>query len=147
MTMSQQLYDKDFHAWTQEQVALLKAGRLSEIDVEHLAEEVESMGISERRELESRLKVLLQHLLKWQFKPAAQSSGWTGTIDEQRYPLDILLRQSPSLKPLVDEAMEFAYPPARRAAGRETHLPVDIFPESCPYTTDQVLDPDFWPAA
>ncbi len=138
-------YEQDYYAWIQEQAALLRMGRLAEIDVAHLAEEVESMGISERRELESRLKVLLQHLLKWQRQPDARSASWAGSIDAQRYQLAILLRQSPSLWRRMDEGIKFAYPAARRAAGRETDLPLSAFPETCPLTVEQIFDEDYWP--
>ena len=145
MARSSNLYEQDFYAWTQEQSTLLKAGQLMELDFEHLAGEVESMGISERRELESRLKVLLQHLLKWRFQPEARSNSWMGSIDEQRYQLEVLLRQSPSLRRWLDETLAYAYPAARRSASRETGLPPPVFPERCPFTADQVLDNEFWP--
>lgn len=138
-------YERDFHAWLQDQAALLKAGRLAELDIENLTEEIESMGASERRELYSRMKVLLQHLLKFQFQPEGRSAGWLGTIDEQRDQLEILFKQSPSLRRLADEALDFTYPKARRAAAHETGLAIDLLPESCPYTTDEALDSDFWP--
>jgi hypothetical protein len=92
MNAAETLYEHDFHAWTEEQARLLRAGLTAEADLAHIAEEIESLGASERRELESRLKVLLQHLLKWQYRPKARSTGWAGTIAEQRDQLDTLLR-------------------------------------------------------
>lgn len=139
------LYEQDFYQWTQHQAGLLRSGRLGEIDIEHVAEEIEAMGISDRRELESRLKVLLQHLLKWQFQPEQRSGSWRGSIDEQRDQLEILLRQSPSLHRFVPEAVEHSYPKARRAAALETGLSIGQFPESCHYSVQQVLDVDFLP--
>lgn len=140
-------YEQDFYAWTQQQAQLLRAGQLTDADLEHLAEEIETLGASERRELESRLKVLLQHLLKWQYQPEQRSSGWSGTIDEQRDQLDSLLRQSPSLRRLVNQYLSYAYPKARRAAARETGLTQTSFPDVCPYTEQDILDADFWPDA
>ncbi len=138
-------YDRDFYAWAIHNAELIRQGRLAELDLEHLAEEVESMGVSQRNELKNRIRVLLLHLLKWQFQPKARSSGWVGTIDEQRARLDLLLEESPSLRRLLDEAIDYAYPWARQSAGRETGLSVDAFPDRCPYTAEQALNTDFWP--
>jgi hypothetical protein len=138
-------YDHDFYAWLQDQATLLKAGRLAELDIDHLIEEIESMGASERRELINRLRILLVHLLKWQFQPDARSSGWRGTIIEQRRQLETLLGQSPSLRHLVPEAMADAYPKARDDAADETGLAPATFPDICPYSIDQTLTVDYWP--
>jgi hypothetical protein len=137
-------YEEDFYAWTREQAANLRAGALTELDLEHLAEEIESMGISQRNELKNRLRVLLLHLLKWRSQPTERSSGWVGTIT-QRDRLELLLEDSSSLQRLLDEAFAYAYPKARRAASRETHLPLSTFPENCPFTFEQVLNEEFWP--
>jgi hypothetical protein len=139
------LYEQDFYAWTQEQAARLRAGKLAALDLEHLAVEIESMGISQRNELKNRLRVLLLHLLKWQFQPQERSSGWVGTIVEQRDRLELLLEDSPSLHSLLAEAAAYAYPKARRAASRETQLPLSSLPDACPYTLEQVLNDEFWP--
>lgn len=143
--MSAANYDRDFYEWTQQQAQLLREGRVSEADVDHIAEEIEAMGIRDRRELESRMKVLLQHLLKWQFQLDQRSSGWPGTINEQRDQLDILLRQSPSLHRFVEDAMGYSYPKARRAASLEAELLIGVFPETCPYSKAEVLDADYLP--
>lgn len=145
MTTNEDLYDQDFHAWAEEQARLLRCGQIANADIEHIAEEIETLGASERRELESRLKVLLLHLLKWRHQPEERSSGWIGTIDEQRDQIDTLLRQSPSLRRLVGEYVGFAYPKARRSAAHETGLPQEVFPEHCPYSEQELLDPDSWP--
>ncbi|HRD66873.1 MAG TPA: DUF29 domain-containing protein [Candidatus Competibacter sp.] len=138
-------YEQDRHAWTTHTAALLRQGRLGELDVVHLIEELDSMGASERRELYSRLKILLLHLLKWRYQPERQSDSWGFTIDEQRDQIAYLLRQSPSLKPTVPTVIEEAYPAARRLAARETRLPLTTFPERSPLTMQQILDPDYWP--
>lgn len=147
MTVNQSLYDQDFHAWTEQQARLLRGGRLADTDLIHLAEEIETLGASERRELESRLKILLAHLLKWQYQASARTAGWLGIIDEQRDQLDTLLRQSPSLRRLVPEYLSAAYPKARRSAARETGLASAQFPPACPYGEAQVLDPEFLPGS
>jgi hypothetical protein len=138
-------YDADYHAWTLNTARLLREGRWAEADLEHIAEELESMGASERRELESRLIVLLQHLLKWQYQREKRSSGWLGTLDEQRTQLEILLRQSPSLRRLGPDSLDFAYPKARQKAARETGLDPKAFPAACPYTLEEILDEAFLP--
>ena len=145
MTTQHHLYEHDFHAWAELQARLLRRGQIADADLEHIAEEIETLGASERRELESRLKVLLLHLLKWQYQPENRSSGWIGSIDEQRDQIDTLLRQSPSIKRLVPEYVNYAYPKARRSALHETGLSQDVFPAQCPFSEQAILDPEFWP--
>lgn len=140
------LYEQDSYAWTQDQAAKLCASRIMALDQEHLAEEIESMGINQRNELNNRLRVLLQHLLQWQFQPQERSSSsWVRTIVEQRDQLELLLEESPSLRRLLIEALAYTYPRARRAASRETELPPSTFPDACPCTLEQLLNDGFWP--
>ena len=143
--MGNTLYDQDFHAWAFQQAALLRAGNLGDADVENIAEEIESMGKGERRELMNRLTVLLLHLLKWRFQPSFRGNSWRLTIKEQRRATLRHLRDNPSLKSWLDQAMADAYGDAVLRAERETGL--DAFPETCPFTFDQVIGDDFWPAA
>lgn len=138
-------YDRDFHAWATEQAALLRAGRLAEADVEHIAEEIEALGRAERRELVNRLAVLLLHLLKWAYQPERRGKSWRLTIEEQRRRLARHLRDNPSLRAWQAEALAEAYGDAVLRAERETDLPRDVFPWSCPYGFEQVLDGGFWP--
>jgi hypothetical protein len=142
-----QLYDQDFYAWANEQAGLLRAGRLSEADIEHIAEEIESMGKSEKRELTNRLRVLLLHLLKWQFQPARRGSSWEGSIINTRDELVDLLDDNPSLKPQIPGALEVAYRRAVIDATTETGLKKTSFPQACPWFYDQIMDPNFWPEA
>ncbi len=139
------LYERDFHAWSEQQATLLRAGRFADIDLDHLVEEIESMGSRERSELKNRMRVLLLHLLKYRYQPTARSSGWIGTINEQRNRLDLLLEDSPSLRRLLPEALAYSYPRALEAAQTETGLPPASFPETCPFTLEQVLDDGYWP--
>jgi hypothetical protein len=138
-------YDKDFYAWTVEQARLLRAGEFSAVDMDNVAEEIESLGRSDRREIESRLSVLLTHLLKWQLQPEMRSSSWTGTIREQRRRIEKLLRESPSLRPFIGEVLSEAYSDAREDAPEQTGLPETAFPAECPFTPDEVLSRDFLP--
>src|SRR4029077_12450499 len=109
MAVKNSLYDRDFYAWANEQAALLRAGRLAEADLENIAEEIESMGRSERRELINRLTVLLLHLLKWQFQPGLRGNSWRLSIEEQRYRLEDHLNDNPSLKAQITLAIRDAY--------------------------------------
>jgi Domain of unknown function DUF29 len=138
-------YEEDFYAWTVEQARLLRSGDLSAIDAANIAEEIESMGRSDRRAIESRLTVLLTHLLKWQKQSKMRSGSWSGTIAEQRRRIAKLLADSPSLRPSVDEALAEAYGEAREAASNQTGLPEEEFPSECPFTVDQLLSRSFLP--
>ena len=138
-------YEEDFYAWTVEQSRLLRSGELSSIDAVNIAEEIESIGRSDRRELKSRLIVLVMHLLKWQHQPAAQSKSWSATIDEQRLQIDGVLAESPSLRPAIAAMLSQAYAIARARAIAETGLADEAFPQSCPFARDQVLSRGFLP--
>lgn len=140
-------YHRDFYAWLQEQAALLKAGRLHELDVDHLLEEIESMGASERRELLSRLQVLMLHLLKYQYQPDRRSKGWLLTITHQRTAVERLLEQSPSLRRLLTaEIIQSIYEKAIREAIIETDLDRYVFPVDCSYSLEQLFDEDYLPS-
>lgn len=143
--MNNSLYDRDFYAWANEQADLLRAGRLAEADIENIAEEIESMGRSEKRELVSRLTVLLQHLLKWQFQPGRRSTSWRLSIENTRLQLEDHLNDNPSLKSQLDGAMRSAYRRALNEAVAETGFARTTFPADCPYSFEQATDPNFWP--
>jgi len=138
-------YETDFYAWANEQAALLRAGKLSAADIEHIAEELESMGKTEKRELVSRLTVLLLHLLKWKFQPNLQGRSWRLTIEEQRLETAEHLADNPSLRFKLDDALMAAYRHAVIRAAQESSLDKEDFPASCPWTFEQAMDADFWP--
>jgi hypothetical protein len=140
-------YDQDYYLWFADQAQLLRAGRWDRIDTEHLAEELEDMGKREKRALRSRTVVLLAHLLKYAYQPERRGPSWTGTIREQRKQLDELLRDSPSLKPALLEALDDYYLSAKMLAAGEIGLAESAFPASCPLSLDQLLDENFWPDA
>jgi hypothetical protein len=139
------LYERDFYAWAGEQAALLRSGRLTDADIPNIAEEIESMGRSEKRELVSRLTVVLLHLLKWQFQPGLRGTSWETTIKVHRIRLGDHLADNPSLKPHLAEAIASAYRVARLEASSETGLNPTTFPASCPWSVDEILDEEFWP--
>ena len=141
--MNSTTHDNDFYAWTQEQAHLLKTGQLHQIDWQNIAEEIEDMGRSEKRQLESRLEVLIMHLLKWQFQPSLRSRSWQLTIKEQRLRLEKLLQENPSLQSNLSEVIEKVYPLAALSAERETGL--SLFPETCLYNLTEILSAEFFP--
>lgn len=148
-----QLYEQDYTAWAKLNADLLRAGQFGELDVEHLLEELSDMGKSEQRTLESRLRVLLAHLLKWQFQYGrltdcwreCDGRSWRGTIVHQRTELKILLRRHPGMQRLWSAALPVAYADARELAAAETGLPIDTFPLQCPYAEASILEEGFLP--
>lgn len=140
-------YDDDFYAWTQHQAALLRTGKWQKLDYTNLAEEIESLGKRDRRELGSRLEILVMHLLKWHYQPQGRALGhsWYDTIVEQRRELSLLLEDSPSLRQQVPAILRQRYGHARRHALRETGLPDVTLPHTCPWDAAQLLHDDFWP--
>jgi hypothetical protein len=139
-------HDEDFYTWATESAALIRAGRLQDLDLEHLAEELEDMGASRERELESRLAILAAHLLKWRYQPERRGNSWRATIKEQRRRLERLLRRNPGLAPRLSEAFQDAYGDARLIAMRETGMDEDTFPEQAPFSLEQCLTEGYWPA-
>jgi hypothetical protein len=140
-----QLYDRDFYAWAGEQSGLLRAGRLSEADVGHITEEIESVGRGEKHELVNRLTVLLTQLLQWRHQPALHCTSWRLTLEEQRNRVADQLGDNPSLKSSLGEATVAAYRNAILAAARETGLERSTFPVACSWSFEQLINPDFYP--
>jgi hypothetical protein len=139
------LYETDFYAWTQKQVQLLRQRDLNNLDIENLIEEIDSLGKQERRELVNRLIVLIAHLLKWEYQTDRRSRSWYLTIREQRSAIRQLLKESPSLKPYLPEAIADSYDRAVILAAKETGMKLREFPTEVSYTWEQVENPDFLP--
>jgi hypothetical protein len=138
-------YESDFYAWANEQAALLRDGRLAEADIEHIAQEIESMGKTEKRELVARLTILLLHLLKWKFQPNLRGRSWRLSIKEQRKEVVNHLADNPSLGSKLPEAISQAYDLAIVKAAKETAIDEDGFPPECPWTFDETVSEGFWP--
>jgi hypothetical protein len=138
-------YQNDFYSWTQQQAALLKARKFNELDFDNLIEEIESMGASEKKELDSRLIELMLHLLKWQFQPKRKGSSWEVSIAKQRDGIERVLRDNPSLKYQLNQRVMDCYPYAKRYAAIETKLSQSRFPEECPYSLEQLFNVNFMP--
>jgi hypothetical protein len=139
------LYERDFFAWVQQQASLLRHQQWQELDLSNLIEEIESLGRQQRQELRNRLTVLIGHLLKWNYQPSCRSRSWLATIRIQRRELLRLLKENPSLKPYLSEALLESYENGRDLAMGETNLPESIFPVSCCYELGEILDAGFYP--
>ena len=155
------LYQQDFYLWTESTANLLREAKFSQLDLANLIEEVESMGKSEKRELKSRLIILLMHLLKWKYQPAKRSQtraflgrvdlarvarqSWRSTISEQRISLEELLEDSPSLQPFLLEVFAQCYQKSRIKAASETGINLELFPEESPFTDIETLDFTYLP--
>lgn len=137
-------YDADFVSWTRHQAELLRTGQFDRLDVDNLIDEVESLGKRDRRELFSRTTVLIAHLLKWHYQTDKRSRSWQSTIIEQREQVDLVLDDSPSLRPVLQTEFGRLYRRAVERAARETELPENTFPVECPYSIEDVLG-DVWP--
>ena len=144
--MPTSLYDSDFYAWANEQAALLREGRATDADLALIADEIESMGKTEKRELISRLTVLFLHLLKWEHQPQLRGNSWRLSIANARDEIADVLADNPSLRPHLGEVTATAYKYARRKAAVETESDVEAFPAACPWDFATALDEDFWPA-
>ena len=131
-------YDADFFRWTQETSDQLRRGEFASIDVQALVEEVEDLGKREKSALQSRVAVLISHLLKWDLQPAKRSMSWA-TIELQRSRIERLLKQSPSLRPFLAEILPDAYAEAILLAIKDTGMDRKIFAETCPYSVEEVL--------
>jgi len=140
-------YENDIVAWANEQARLIRAGRFDLLDIEHIAEEIEDVGKSEQRELESRMAVLLAHLLKWQWQPERQGASWERTIREQRKRVMLELKGVPSLSGRLHDVQWLwgVWSDAVGQAAKETGL--GDFPEECPWTVAEILDPTWLPLA
>lgn len=139
------LYETDFYAWTQTQALLLRNRQWSQIDWLNLIEEIEALGKQQRQELRNRLSVLIGHLLKWQYQPQCRSRSWLATIRIQRREILQLLKDSPSLKSYLAEALLEAFENGRDLAIAETNLSTTTFPPACPYTDEEILADHFYP--
>jgi hypothetical protein len=143
--LTQNLYDTDFYAWTQEQAKLLRHQQWSQLDFLNLIEEIESLGKQQRAELRNCLKVLIGHLLKWEYQAERRNRSWLMTIRVQRRDTQELLEENPSLKPYLEEALQKIYESGRDLAVGETNLPLKTFPKNCSYTLEEIFRDGFYP--
>jgi len=144
-TQAAPAYEDDFVVWLDAQAGFLQDGRLELLDKDHLIDELTAMANRHRDKVQSRMEVLLAHLLKCQFQPDHKTRSWESTLLEQRHKIKRLIAHSPSLRHVVAEKMDYCYQYARRMAATETGLPLDHFPPHSPYSAEQMLDEDFLP--
>jgi hypothetical protein len=138
-------YGRDFYSWLMEQARHVRAGRWTSLDRENLAEEIESLGREQFNKLEGALRVLLVHLLKWDHQPRLRGRSWSASIKEQRLRLGDVLADNPGLRPRIEEAVVRAYRRARLRAVKETGLEEETFPETCPYSWDDIVSREILP--
>lgn len=138
-------YEGDFHAWSTEQGARLRLLRVPGIDSANLAEEIEALARRDRNKLDSRTIVILLHLLKWTYQPSRRTASWELTLLEQRRRLDVIVRNSPSLGPLLPSVIQAQYGRAVREAALETGLASQTFPDECEWNWEDVISSDFLP--
>jgi hypothetical protein len=136
-------YEQDFYTWSLEQARLVRDGSWAAIDRENVAEEIESLGREQFAKLESALRVLLMHMLKWDHQPERRTRSWALSIKAQRIAVRRVMDGNPGLAPRVPEAIRFGYEAARVEAARETDLDEHIFPERCPYSWEDIVGRDF----
>ena len=139
------LYESDSYEWALQNATLVRQGRVGEADLDHIAEELEALGISQRHALATRIKVLLMHLLKWSLRPELDNKSWRATISVQRRDIARMLRKAPSLAPCVAEEVRDVYPDAAADATDEMLVDASPFPAECPFTVEQILDLNFFP--
>lgn len=143
--MDNTLYEKDFYTWTHQQSELLRQKHFDQLDLSHLIEEIMDLGNRHYDQLESRFMQLIAHLLKWKVQHWRRSNSWRATIRVQRTSIDKLLRRNPGLKSRIDEALAESWTEARDLAIAETDLPDSNFPEICPFTLEEIMNPNFFP--
>ncbi|MBV8452845.1 MAG: DUF29 domain-containing protein [Deltaproteobacteria bacterium] len=139
------LYERDYYAWTDGQAHALRERKVSGLDWDNLAEEVEDLGKAERHRLESHLELLLMHLLKWVYQPQRRSRSWSNSVREHRFRIQRVLRDNPSLTAALPQVFTDAYEAARFSAENETGMDLSAIPESCPWNLDDAMRNDFWP--
>lgn len=142
---SSSLYEEDYYLWIETTVNQLREGRLAEVDLANLSEELEDMGKSQKHAIKSNLRVVLMHLLKYKYQPNKRSNSWLHTILEHRTRLEDDFSDSPSLKGYFGEVFDESYQKARKLAATETGLPLDTFPPESPFTAEQTLNSDYLP--
>jgi len=141
----EKIYEQDFYLWLMKNAELVRQGRFSEADARNIAEELECMGRSEKRELTGRPAVLLTHLLKWSFEPEKRTNSRKYSIVEQRRKIVELLNESPSLCREIELQFDYAYESALIKAAKETGMDTACFPQECPFSPEQVTDKNFYP--
>ena len=141
-SLTNNLYEQDYYLWLRNTSNLLQKRKFKELDIVNLIEEIDDMGRRERRSIYGNLKILLMHLLKYQYQPEKRSNSWRFTIEEHRQRIQEAFEDSPSLKRYFEESFEKCYKDARKLAANETGLNINIFPVKCPFSQEDVVNSD-----
>lgn len=137
------LYNQDYYQWLNHTAKLLKEKKFTQLDLENLIEEIESLGKNDKRAISSNLIIVILHLLKWRYQPEKRSNSWKSSIREHRRRIQELLTDSPSLNNYLREILADRYLAAKKQASDETGLSIVAFPEECPFSLAECLDEDF----
>lgn len=143
--MNTTLYEKDYYLWLEETARLLREGKLAELDISNLIEEIEDMGKSEKKAIKSNARILLMHLLKWKYQPNKRSKSWKSSIIEHRKRIRDSFEDSPSLKVYFADNFDLFYQDAKDLAAVETELPFETFPNECPFSPKDTLSSNYFP--
>lgn len=143
--MESALYDQDFYLWLTQTSQFLKTGEFHQLDLPNLIEEIEDMGKSQKKAIKSNLRVILWHLLKYQYQPEKRTKSWRLTIYKHRDRLQDSFAESPSLKNFFQEVFDECYQKARETASQETELLITVFPKICPFSQEETLDKNYLP--
>jgi len=143
--MNKTLYDQDYYLWLEHTTQLLKQGKFSGVDIPNLIDEIEGLAQNQKQALKSNLRIVLIHLLKYQYQPEKITNSWVNSINEHRDRIYDIFDDSPSLKEYLRDEFTKIYARARKRASRETQKSLDVFPTESPFTIEQVLDEDFFP--
>ncbi|MGV2827726.1 DUF29 domain-containing protein [Myxosarcina sp. GI1(2024)] len=139
------LYERDYYLWLENTIQLLQAGKFKELDIPNLIEEIKDMSRSEKRAIVSNLRIVLIHLLKYEYQPEKRTNSWRFTIREHRLRLHDLFEDNSSLKNYFVEQFSKSYQNARKLAADETGLPLETFPINAPFSKEQTLDLEYLP--
>ncbi|OIP73326.1 MAG: hypothetical protein AUK43_00240 [Oscillatoriales cyanobacterium CG2_30_40_61] len=148
LSQNNSLYEQDYYLWLLQTSKLLQEGKLNQVDINSLIEEIDSMGRSEKKEIKSRLIILIEHLLKlnyWQAEKEYNARGWRNTVVEQRLQIDLSLEDSPSLIKVLDESFLDCYNKARISTLQKYQLSGDLFPIQPPFSLEDILDSNYLP--
>jgi predicted DNA-binding ribbon-helix-helix protein len=140
-------YDQDVYGWATHTAELLRSNKMDEVDFENIIEEIESLGRSEKNGLTSSLRLIISHLLKWQYQPERRTPSWKGTISTHRMQAEFYLEDNPSLKSKIDDILVKAYKRAVIEAANDTLMEDSVFPKECPYSFEEITSNEFYPEA
>lgn len=139
------LYEQDYYLWLEDTIQKLQLGELDRLNISALIEELQGMSNSEKNALESNLRILLMHLLKYRYQPHKRVNSWLFTIREHRKRLLKTFQKSHSLKRYYETVFAECYQDGKELAADEAGLSLVVFPNESPFTLEETLNADFLP--